>query len=320
MALHVILGKGAVGTATAETLVAAGHDVRVLSRSGGTSTDTVEHVALDATDAAALTAATQGAAALYNCANPEYHRWATDWPPIADALLVAAEATGAGLVTMGNLYGYGPVSAPMTEDTPLAATGTKGQVRIKMWTDALALHRAGRIRATEARASDFVGPGVTESSMFGERVMPRLLRGKSVSLIGALDQPHSWTSIPDVGRALAVLGTDDRSWGRAWHVPTAPPVSQRELVGRLCDAAGIDTVGVHHLPWPIIRAAGVAVPMLRELQETRHQFDGPFVIDSTRFTDTFGIRPTSVGDTAIDTVDWWRERLGLSAGRVQEAA
>jgi nucleoside-diphosphate-sugar epimerase len=150
--------------------------------------------------------------------------------------------------------------------------------------------------------------------------MPRLLRGKSVSLIGALDQPHSWTSIPDVGRALAVLGTDDRSWGRAWHVPTAPPVSQRELVGRLCDAAGIDTVGVHHLPWPIIRAAGVAVPMLRELQETRHQFDGPFVIDSTRFTDTFGIRPTSLGDTAIDTVDWWRERLDLSAPRVQEAA
>jgi nucleoside-diphosphate-sugar epimerase len=320
MALHVILGKGAVGTATAETLVAAGHDVRVLSRSGGTSTGMVEHVALDATDAAALTAATQGAAALYNCANPEYHRWATDWPPIADALLVAAEATGAGLVTMGNLYGYGPVSAPMTEDTPLAATGTKGRVRIKMWTDALALHQAGRIRATEARASDFVGPGVTESSMFGERVMPRLLRGKSVSLIGALDQPHSWTSIPDVGRALAVLGTDDRSWGRAWHVPTATPVSQRELVGRLCGAAGIDTVGVHHLPWPIIRAAGVAVPMLRELQETRHQFDGPFVIDSTRFTETFGIRPTSLGDTAIDTVDWWRERLDLSAPRVQEAA
>jgi nucleoside-diphosphate-sugar epimerase len=320
MALHVILGKGAVGTATAETLVAAGHDVRVLSRSGGTSTGMVEHVALDATDAAALTAATQGAAALYNCANPEYHRWATDWPPIADALLVAAEATGAGLVTMGNLYGYGPVSAPMTEDTPLAATGTKGRVRIKMWTDALALHQAGRIRATEARASDFVGPGVTESSMFGERVMPRLLRGKSVSLIGALDQPHSWTSIPDVGRALAVLGTDDRSWGRAWHVPTAPPVSQRELVDRLCDAAGIDTVGVHHLPWPIIRAAGVAVPMLRELQETRHQFDGPFVIDSTRFTETFGVRPTSLGDTAIDTVDWWRERLDLSAPRVQEAA
>ena len=320
MALHVILGKGAVGTATAETLAAAGHDVRVLSRSGGTSTDAIEHVALDATDAAALTSATQGAAALYNCANPAYHRWATDWPPIADALLAAAEATGAGLVTMGNLYGYGPVSAPMTEDTPLAATGTKGKVRIEMWADALALHEAGRIRATEARASDFVGPGVTESSMFGERVMPRLLRGRSVTLIGALDEPHSWTSIPDVGRALAVLGADDRSWGRAWHVPTAPPVSQRELVGRLCDAAGIDTVGVHHLPWPIIRAAGVAVPMLRELQETRHQFDGPFVIDSTRFTDTFGIRPTSLGDTAIDTVDWWRERLGLSAPRVQEAA
>jgi nucleoside-diphosphate-sugar epimerase len=318
MALHVILGKGPVGTATAERLVAAGHDVRVLSRSGGTSSNGVEHVALDATDVAALTAAASGAAALYNCANPAYHRWATDWPPMADALLAAAEATGAGLVTMGNLYGYGPVSAPMTEDMPLAASGTKGQVRNRMWADALALHEAGRIRATEARASDFIGPGVVDSGMFGERVMPRLLRGRSVSLIGALDQPHSWTSIPDVGRALALLGTDDRSWGRVWHVPTAPPVTQRELVGRLCDEADLDMVGVHHLPWPIVRAAGLAVPMLRELQETRHQFDGPFVIDSTRFTDTFGVRATSLGDTLAETVDWWRDRLGAAAA--QEAA
>ena len=60
MALHVILGKGPVGTATAERLVAAGHDVRVLSRSGGTSSNGVEHVALDATDVAALTAAAIG--------------------------------------------------------------------------------------------------------------------------------------------------------------------------------------------------------------------------------------------------------------------
>ncbi|MFL6095541.1 MAG: epimerase, partial [Blastococcus sp.] len=66
MALHVIVGKGPVGSTTAEELVSRGHEVRVLSRSGGQSTEAIEHRQVDATDAAALTEGARGAAALYN--------------------------------------------------------------------------------------------------------------------------------------------------------------------------------------------------------------------------------------------------------------
>ena len=76
-----------------------------------------------------VAAAARGAAALYNAVNPAYHRWATDWPPVAAALLTAAERTGAVLVTMSNLYGYGRPSGPMTPESPLAATDVKGRVR-----------------------------------------------------------------------------------------------------------------------------------------------------------------------------------------------
>src|SRR3954468_20415807 len=129
MALHVIVGKGPVGSTTAQELVSRGHEVRVLSRSGGQSTATVEHRQVDATDAGGLAEAGRGAAALYNAVNPAYSRWATDWPPVAAALLTAAERTGAVLVTMGNLYGYGRPTGVMTPDSPLAATDTKGRVR-----------------------------------------------------------------------------------------------------------------------------------------------------------------------------------------------
>src|SRR6185312_5812073 len=106
----------------------------------------------DAADAEAVAAAAKGAAALYNAVNPAYHRWATDWPPVAQALLAAAERSGAVLVSMGNLYGYGRPSGPMTPESPLAATDTKGRVRAQMWADALAAHEAGRVRATDERA------------------------------------------------------------------------------------------------------------------------------------------------------------------------
>lgn len=323
MALHVILGKGPVGSTLADRLVEHGHDVRVLSRSGapagapGVSGDShaghVEHVAIDAADATALTAASRGATTLYNCANPPYHRWEQQWPPMAQALLTAAETTGAGLVTMGNLYPYGPVDGPMVEGLPDAAPGRKARVRARMWEQLLARQRAGALRVTEARASDFVGPRVVDDGFLGARVVPRVLAGKGVQALDAADQPHSWTAMADVATALAALGTDERAWGRIWHVPTAPPVTFREAVQGLCAAAGVAPVKVTTLPHLLVRAAGLAVPKLRELEETRYQRTTPYVLDSSAFTATFGVAATSLERTWTDTVAWWRDRTAVSA-------
>lgn len=311
MSKQIVVGKGPVGTATAAFLAEQGHDVRVASRSGGRSDiDGVQHVTLDATDATGLAALATGADALYNCVNPAYHRWATDWPPMANAMLDAAERSGAVLVTMGNLYGYGPVDRPMTEDLPLAATGTKGRVRVRMWEDSLARHRAGRVRVTEARASDYVGPGVTHQGYLGERAVPLLLRGRTVRVLGDPDAPHSWTYVPDVARTLVRLGTDPRAWGRAWHVPTALPASGRDMVTGLCAAAEVAPVKVRRIPPLALRVSGLFVPMMRELQETRHQFERPFVLDSSAYTATFGESATPLDEALKTTVAWWRERLG----------
>src|SRR3954464_5225032 len=257
MALHVIVGKGPVGSTTAEELVRRGHEVRVLSRSGGRSTDSVEHRQVDATDADALATAARGATALYNAVNPAYHRWPTDWPPVAAALLTAAERTGAVLVTMSNLYGYGRPSGPMTTDTPLAATDVKGRVRIRMWTDALAAHEAGRVRVTEARAADFVGPQVPAAHSHLIRQLPALRRGRRAWVVGDPDALRSWAYLPDVAATLATLGTDERALGRAWHVPSAPPRSQRQALADLAVALAAPPARVSRIPWAVLR--GIAL-------------------------------------------------------------
>ncbi len=308
MALHVIVGKGPVGMTTAEELVARGHRVRVLSRSGGRSTDTVEHRQVDAADADAVTAASRGAAALYNAVNPAYHRWPTDWPPVAAALLTAAERTGAVLVTMSNLYVYGRPAGPMTTDTPLAATDVKGRVRIRMWADALAAHEAGRVRMAEARAADFVGPQVPAAQSHLTRQLPALRKGRRAWVVGDPDAPRSWAYLPDVAATLATLGTDERALGRAWHVPSAAPRSQRQALGDLAVAMSSPTrrvapVPVSSVPWRVLRAVGLAVPMMREVVDVRHQFDQEFVIDATATTATFGLIATP-----------WEETVRATAG------
>jgi nucleoside-diphosphate-sugar epimerase len=264
-------------------------------------------VATDASDPFALVAAVGDADALYNCANPPYHRWPELWPPMAASMLEVASRSDAVLVIMGNLYGYGPVDHPMTEDGPLASTGTKGQVRTAMWEDALVAHRSGRVRVTEARASDFFGPGGVDTSFFGRNV-DRLLAGKKVRVLGDPDMPHSATYIPDVGRTLAVLGTDERAWGRAWHVPTGPALTQRMLATRFCEVAGAPVASVAAFPAGALAMAGVFSPQVRELKETRYQFDRPFVLDSSACTVTFGIEPTPLDEALAAVAEHARKR------------
>ena len=306
----LVIGAGVIGSRVAEMLAGRGHRVRVVSRRGSGPAG-VTHLAADAADAGAMARLAEGAAVIYNCVNPPYHRWPADWPPIAASMLAAAERSGAVLVTLSNLYAYGPATRslgvsgydeahPMTEATPLAATGRKGRVRARVWQDALAAHQAGRVRVAEVRASDFVGPGAT--SALGERIVRRVRQGKSVSVLGRVDRPHSWSFTEDVARMLVVAGTDPRAWGHAWHVPSNEPISQCQVIDDFARAAGVGKVRVGTLPPVLLRGMGLVWPLMRELRETEYQFRDGFVMDSSAAQATFGLKPTPWEEIVAATV------------------
>jgi nucleoside-diphosphate-sugar epimerase len=289
--MHVIVGAGPVGTAVATLLAERGEQVRLITRrGGGPQHPGIEPIAADATDADRLTALATGATALYNCANPLYHRWLTDWPPLAAALLTTAERTGAVLATASNLYGYGPVDGPITPATPLAATEPKLRLRADLWRDVLSAHQAGRIRATEIRASDYI----EANSIFSAALARPLRAGKRAYVPAALDAPHSWTSITDVARTLVTVATDERAWGEAWLVPTNPPQTVREIATRFTAVAGAPAPKLSRVPYPVLWAAGLFSPVLRELRITNYQWVRPFVIDSAITEQTFGLTPTPI--------------------------
>ncbi len=81
----------------------------------------------------------------------------------------------------------------------------------------------------------------------------------------------------------------------------------------MCAAAGVPPVKVVPIPPFVLRAAGLVRPVMRELQEVRHQFARPFVLDSTAFTAQFGVVATPLADTLAGTVSWWRQRLANPA-------
>lgn len=254
-------------------------------------------MAADATDADRLSELATDAVALYNCASPLYHRWLTDWPPLAEAILTAAERSGAVLASASNLYGYGEVTGPITPDTPQAATHPKLKLRADMWRAALAGHEAGRIRATEVRGSDYI----EANSIFTATLAAPLRAGKRAFSPAPLDMPHSWTSIADVAATLVTAATDERAWGRPWLVPTNPPLTVRALATRFAEVNGTPPAKLAEIPYAALWTTGLVSPMVRELRTTRYQFTAPFVVDSSVTEQTFGLTPTDL-DTALKNV------------------
>ena len=315
----VVVGAGGIGQWTAHAIGLAGGEVILASRSGrgigpgvsATRNPNVRTVRVDATDANALTELATGADVLVNAVNPPYTDWDERWPPMAAAFLQTAERSGAALLTIGNLYPYGrPTAAPMTESSPVAPNGHKGQIRARMWQEAEEAHRAGRIRAAELRAADYFGPGVSEGmSYLNTYAIKPAIAGKTAHhIMGVVDAPHSWTYVPDIGRLAAAIAASDPAgdaWGRLWHVPTTPPKSLMDVAHDAAAIAGVPA----RTPRPysrIVKTAMRVSPLIRELDEMAPAFESPYVLDSSAAQARFGLAPTPWREALEETAAWLR--------------
>jgi nucleoside-diphosphate-sugar epimerase len=310
---HVVLGAaGGTGSAVVRELAARGHPVRAVTRSGATeSPEGVERLAADVGTTEGARRACEGAAVVYHCAQPPYTKWPELFPPMTSAILDGAAAAGAKLVFADNLYVYGPPDGPMTEETPMRAQGKKGRTRIEMADAVLGAHAAGRLRCTIGRSSDYYGAGGTTSTV-GENIMRPALSRKRTRWLGSLDQPHTLNYLEDMARALVTLGERGVADGQVWHLPAAEPLTGREFLALLFEAAGRPPkIGV--ATRPMIRIVGLFNPLLREVNETLYQFERPFVSDASKFQRAFGpFDPTPHPEAVGRTVEWFRRRYAAA--------
>ena len=299
----VVLGAGGgAGQAVVRQLMARGEPVRAVTRSGeGDWPDGVEIVRADAADPAEAQDACAGAGVVYHCVNVPYARWTETLPGVMDSVIAAAGAADATLVYCDNLYGYGPVDGPITEDMPRRAEGAKGRLRNRLADTLLEAHAAGRVRATIGRGSDFFGPGAA-NTMAGQLVFPAVVDGRKARWVGALDQPHSLNYVDDFARGLITLGTAPRAAGEIWHIPPNGSPTGRELIEMAFAAAGTEPkIGVY--PRWMMRVVALFSRDMREILEVLHQFEHPWILDGSTYPETFGdLEPTPLREAVAKTV------------------
>ena len=308
--MHVVFGTGPLGRAVMQELLARGHTVRMVSRSGAMAETPVgvEVIAGDLSDSAFVRRVAQDTTAAYQCAQPPYHEWPQKFPQLQAAILDGLAGTSTRLVLADNLYAYGRQNGvPLSEDFPLAAHTRKGKVRAAMTQDALSAHQDGKLQVAIGRGSDFFGPWATDSS-HGDRVFYPALAGKPASFAGILDLPHTVTYIADFGRALVVLGERQEALGRAWHVPNdRPTITQREFAAMMFEQLGTEP-RVSSVSKGMMRMAGLFLPGARETVEMMYEFEKPFVVDSSCFESSFSMVATPMPEAIAATLDWYREQ------------
>ncbi|NLE81030.1 MAG: NAD-dependent epimerase/dehydratase family protein [Rhodococcus sp.] len=312
--LEIVTGAGPVGWTIAEQLAEQGHRVRVLTRSGsGPQHPSIERLRVDVSDPRAVAAAFEGATAVYHCIHGSKYSaaaWKKELPVAEQIVLEAAGRIGAVVVFPESLYSYDATIQPMTETNPRNATAGKPGVR----ADLLHARAASTTDTVSVVASDFFGPHVI-NAIAGERMVPTVLGGKTQRLLGSPDVVHSFTYVPDLAAAMIAAAHEPAAWNQVLHAPTAPALTQRQLVAAFADTAGVPTPKISPIPGWALRGLGRMHGDSRELAEMLYQFEKPFVMDSSSTEALLGLAPTPLGDATRATVAWWRDRqpAGLHA-------
>jgi len=306
--LHVIFGTGALGKWTARELIRLGRQVRMVSHSGKADARIpagVEVIKGDAYDARHNIEVTKGASAVYQCAQPLYHEWAEKFPSMQRAILDAASSNGAKFIVGDNLYMYGDTNGhPICEDMPYQPHTKKGKVRGEMANAVMEAHRAGKVRAAIGRASNFFGPDDNAVTSFAIRPA---LEGKSINLLGRMDQLHTFSYISDFGKLLATLGTREDTLGQIWFTPSPAPVTQSELVKIMEDELERQ-VKVMAAGKMMLSLLGLFMPTLRESVEMLYEWEKPFIMDSSKSEKAFGWKGTPLKDAIHATIEWCKEK------------
>jgi nucleoside-diphosphate-sugar epimerase len=302
---NVVFGTGPLGLAVARRLVGEGQHVRLVNRSGSApAPQGTEVVAADATDAAASGRVCEGATVVYHCATAAYGRWAQFLPPLMNGIIEGAAAAGAKLVYGDNLYAYGPVAAPITEDLPYRPVGPNTRARAEVAKTLMDAHAAGKVRATIGRASDFYGPYARQSTA-GDGIFGRALAGKPAQVLGDPDEPHTYTFIDDFASGLVTLAQHDEALGEVWHVPSAETVTTRRFVEMVFGELQLPA-RLRPAPKLAITLLALFVPPMAAVKETSYQREDAWVVDHSKFARAFGSHPTPHEQAIPLTLEWFR--------------
>ena len=293
-----ILGAGgAIGNELVKLLSAKNQPFRLVGRNPKATLGATETHAADLTDRDQTVRAVAASSVVFLLVGLKYDLkvWQEIWPRIMSNTIEACKRAGAKLLFFDNVYMYGKVSGPMTEETPFTPCSKKGEIRAKIATALMNEWKSGFLTAMIARSADFYGPD-TQNAVPNLLVFEPFAKKRKASWLVNDAVPHSLTYTPDAAQSLLQLAERTGAWNQTWHVPTTPnPLTGKEFVAIAAREFGVAPT-YRVLSRPMLRVAGWFDPLVAESYEMLYQSDSPYLFDSGKFTREFGFAGTPYAD------------------------
>ena len=305
-----ILGAGGdIGGKLAQLLATRNQPFRLAGRNPSATHGAAETVAADIADLDQTIRAVAGSSVVHLLVGLKYDRsiWEEMWPRIMSNTLEACKRAGAKLIFFDNVYMYGKVTGPMTEETPFNPCSKKGETRAKIAGMLIDSWKSGALTGMIARAADFYGPD-TRNGIANHLVLDPFSKRKKPPWLMNDAVPHSLTYTPDAALSLLQLAERTTAWNQTWHVPTAPnPLTGKEFVALAAKEFGM-APKYRVLSRPMIRLVGWFNPVIGETYEMLYQNDSPYLFDSSKFAHEFGFAGTPYAEGVRATAKWLSQR------------
>jgi nucleoside-diphosphate-sugar epimerase len=296
--MQTILGaNGVIARELAITLPKYTNEIRLVSRMPKKVNPGDLVLSADLTNYEQTLKAVENSEVVYLTAGLDYtiQTWRLKWPIIMQNVINACKKHNAKLVFFDNVYMYGRVDGPMTENTPMNPCSKKGEVRAKIAGMLLDEVKQGNLTASIARAADFYGPN-TATSFVNALVFDNLKKNKKAQWMANVNKVHSFTYTPDAGKATAILGNTPDSFNQVWHLPTqANPLTGKQIIEQVAEAYGVNAKYMI-LSKTMMRLAGMFNSIAKESVEMIYQYESDYIFDSSKFEKTFNFIPISYAD------------------------
>ncbi|MET4083719.1 nucleoside-diphosphate-sugar epimerase [Pedobacter sp. UYP30] len=296
--MYTILGAGGpTANALTEELLNNHHQVRLVSRTPITTNNkNLSWAKADLLKEDEIFNAAKGSEILYLCAGLVYDSqvWKVQWPILMQNIINVAKKLGARLIFVDNVYMYGLVSGSMKETTPYHPNSVKGEVRAEIANTLMQEAKAGNLNVTIARSADFYGTD-SLNSFFDSMVLNKFAKKQKAQWIGKPSKLHSFTYIPDIGKALYLLGQHPETANQIWHLPTAAPITGKEVIDLAAEIYGVAPKfsTVNKL---MLQIGGLFSKVVAGTVEMYYQYDHDYHFDSSKFEKHFNFKPTSYID------------------------
>jgi nucleoside-diphosphate-sugar epimerase len=285
--LNVVLGGTKnVGYYVVEELRRRNLPVRIVARN---PIDDKDFMKGDMANEADMIKVMSGASVIYVCSSFPYQTkvWRKAWPTFIERIIRIASKENAKIVYLDNTYLYGPwpLQNPIHEDHPSSPSSDKGKIRKAVTLKLIEAAQQKKIKLIIGRSANFVSPAFKVGLLYTS-FLEKMLIGKNPDYLGNPKMAQTFSYVPDVARALVILGESSKTNGEVFHLPVLDPMTPNQIIDIMNQELNT-CFHIKPLNTKMQRLLGLFSPILKELLETRYQTDYPYILSDSKFLSTF---------------------------------